>query len=94
MVLLTLSCTRDGWHTSYRAQADGLAFSVLPGVKKIPPSLRNLLKEVATDVGTPPAATGSLVSWAQQVCGTSSVRWRGMVPVAYRRAGDHRACFC
>lgn len=51
-------------------QAEGLAFSVPPGVR-VPPSLRNIHKEVWRDLtGTaspPPAgASGSLVPWAQQ----------------------------
>ena len=41
-------------------QAEGLAFSVAPGVK-LPPSLRNIFQEL----GTQPAS-GSLVGWAQR----------------------------
>jgi uracil-DNA glycosylase len=46
-------------------QAEGLAFSVAKGVK-IPPSLRNMFKERERDLGIPPAAHGSLMSWAAQ----------------------------
>jgi len=46
-------------------QAEGLAFSVAPGVK-IPPSLRNMFKELQRDLGLPPPTHGSLVRWAQQ----------------------------
>lgn len=46
-------------------QAEGLAFSVAPGVK-VPPSLRNIHKELQRDLGLPPPATGSLVAWAQR----------------------------
>lgn len=51
-------------------QAEGLAFSVAPGVR-LPPSLRNIFKEIARDPllghGALPAPTdGSLVRWAQQ----------------------------
>lgn len=46
-------------------QAEGLAFSVAPGVK-IPPSLRNIFKELQRDNGTLPPAQGSLVRWAEQ----------------------------
>ncbi len=46
-------------------QAEGLAFSVAPGVK-IPPSLRNMFQELQRDLGTPVPADGSLVRWAQQ----------------------------
>ena len=47
-------------------QAHGLAFSVLPGVK-IPPSLRNMYKELAEDIeGFVPPTHGYLKSWAEQ----------------------------
>jgi uracil-DNA glycosylase len=49
-------------------QAEGLAFSVAPGVKP-PPSLRNIFKEIARDplLSTRRVPTdGSLVRWAQQ----------------------------
>lgn len=46
-------------------QAEGLAFSVAPGAR-VPPSLRNLFQELARDLGIQPAASGSLVRWAQQ----------------------------
>lgn len=47
-------------------QAHGLAFSVLPGVK-IPPSLRNMYKELAQDIeGFEIPNHGYLDSWASQ----------------------------
>ncbi|MDR7149569.1 uracil-DNA glycosylase [Hydrogenophaga palleronii] len=46
-------------------QAEGLAFSVAPGVR-MPPSLRNIYKELQRDNGTLPPAHGSLVRWAEQ----------------------------
>jgi uracil-DNA glycosylase len=51
-------------------QAEGLAFSVAPGVKA-PPSLRNIFKEVARDAGlgsdrVSAPGDGSLVRWASQ----------------------------
>jgi uracil-DNA glycosylase len=46
--------------------ANGLSFSVSPGVK-IPGSLRNLFAALAADVGTPAKpTTGDLSPWAQQ----------------------------
>lgn len=45
------------------AQAHGLAFSVRPGVA-IPPSLRNIRKEVQRDLGLHAPAHGCLQSWA------------------------------
>lgn len=46
-------------------QSHGLAFSVQKGVK-IPPSLRNMYKELASDLNIPPASHGNLISWADQ----------------------------
>lgn len=46
-------------------QAEGLAFSVAPGVKT-PPSLRNIFKELQRDTGKAVPAQGSLVHWAEQ----------------------------
>lgn len=45
-------------------QAEGLSFSVPRGVRS-PPSLRNILRELQADVGTPPPAHGSLERWAR-----------------------------
>jgi uracil-DNA glycosylase len=46
-------------------QAHGLSFSVRDGVR-IPPSLRNVFKELAEDVGCGVPATGDLTGWAEQ----------------------------
>lgn len=46
-------------------QAEGLAFSVAPGVKP-PPSLRNIFVELQRDLGQALPSDGSLVRWAQQ----------------------------
>ncbi|WP_342539195.1 uracil-DNA glycosylase [Sporosarcina sp. FSL K6-1540] len=46
-------------------QAHGLSFSVKPGVK-IPPSLRNMFKELATDINCLIPEGGTLTGWAQQ----------------------------
>ena len=57
---------QDPYHG--RGQAEGLAFSVAPGVP-LPPSLRNIFKEMQRDLGTPfppsPDPGGSLVKWAK-----------------------------
>lgn len=45
-------------------QAHGLAFSVRPGVR-IPPSLGNIHRELADDVGVPVPDHGSLEAWAR-----------------------------
>ena len=46
-------------------QAHGLCFSVQPGVP-VPPSLVNIYKELATDVGFTPVRHGHLEAWAKQ----------------------------
>lgn len=46
-------------------QAQGLCFSV-PDDIKIPPSLVNIYKEIASDIGKTPAQSGNLQHWAQQ----------------------------
>lgn len=57
---------QDPYHG--RGQGEGLAFSVAPGVA-VPPSLRNIFKEIQRDLGTPPPAFpmpgGSLARWAE-----------------------------
>ena len=56
---------QDPYHG--RGQAEGLAFSVAPGVP-LPPSLRNIFKELQRDLGVAPPPFpqpgGSLVQWA------------------------------
>lgn len=54
---------QDPYHGE--GQAHGLAFSVSPGVR-IPPSLRNIFKELSRDLGIEPPAHGFLESWAKQ----------------------------
>lgn len=46
-------------------QAHGLSFSVQHGVRT-PPSLRNIFKELASDVGCSIPESGSLTGWAEQ----------------------------
>lgn len=46
-------------------QAHGLSFSVKPGVK-IPPSLRNIFKELNADLGYEVPDNGYLKKWAEQ----------------------------
>jgi uracil-DNA glycosylase len=46
-------------------EANGLAFSVHDGTR-IPPSLRNIFKEVKEDLGIEPPIFGSLERWAKQ----------------------------
>lgn len=46
-------------------QAHGLCFSVRPGVR-VPPSLANIYKELASDLDILPARHGHLEAWARQ----------------------------
>lgn len=46
-------------------QAHGLAFSVPHGVR-IPPSLRNIYKEISAETGQPAPRSGNLEGWARQ----------------------------
>jgi uracil-DNA glycosylase len=46
-------------------QAEGLAFSVAPGIKP-PPSLRNIFKELQQEGMPPRTPGGSLAAWAKQ----------------------------
>ncbi len=54
---------QDPYHQA--GQAHGLCFSVQPGIK-VPPSLLNIYKELATDVNAEVAEHGCLESWAKQ----------------------------
>ena len=54
---------QDPYHGA--GQAHGLSFSVPQGVKT-PPSLRNIFKELTSDIGCPAPLHGNLESWARQ----------------------------
>ena len=54
---------QDPYHGE--GQANGLSFSVANDVK-IPPSLRNIYKELKTDLGIEESVSGNLESWAKQ----------------------------
>jgi uracil-DNA glycosylase len=54
---------QDPYHGA--GQAEGLAFSVRPGVK-LPPSLRNIFKELRRTPDETSPANGSLAEWAQR----------------------------
>src|SRR5690625_3861054 len=60
-------------------QAHGLCFSVGEGVQT-PPSLRNIFKELASDLGLSPPALGHFTAWDEQgglQIGRASCRGRG-----------------
>ena len=54
---------QDPYHDD--GQAHGLCFSVRPGVR-VPPSLRNMYKELHADLGLPIPANGDLRPWTKQ----------------------------
>ena len=54
---------QDPYHGA--GQAQGLSFSVPEGVK-MPPSLRNIYKEIANDIGKEIPPSGNLEHWATQ----------------------------
>ncbi|MET7672891.1 uracil-DNA glycosylase [Micromonospora luteifusca] len=54
---------QDPYHRA--GQAHGLSFSVRDGVT-VPPSLRNVFKELGEDVGVPKPRSGNLDGWAAQ----------------------------
>lgn len=54
---------QDPYHGE--GQAHGLCFSVPEGVP-FPPSLRNIFKEIASDLGKPTPQSGDLTRWAEQ----------------------------
>jgi uracil-DNA glycosylase len=54
---------QDPYHGSN--QAHGLSFSVPDGIK-IPPSLKNIFKELGSDIGKEIPKSGNLIHWAKQ----------------------------
>ena len=54
---------QDPYHKP--GQAHGLSFSVRPGVA-VPPSLRNIYKELHDNLGVKPPSNGDLTGWARQ----------------------------
>lgn len=53
---------QDPYHEE--GQANGLAFSVNPGIS-FPPSLKNIFKELHNDIGCDIPETGDLTKWAE-----------------------------
>ena len=66
-------------------QAHGLSFSVRPGID-IPPSLRNIYKELADDLGISPPTHGFLESWARN----GVLLLNTALTVRAHNAGSHR----
>ena len=74
---------QDPYHGS--GQANGLCFSVAPGVA-VPPSLRNIYIELQADLGVSPRAHGNLRAWAEQ----GVLLLNSVLTVQAGKAGSHR----
>ena len=66
-------------------QAHGLCFSVNDGIK-FPPSLRNIFKELSTDIGMATPASGNLTKWAKQ----GVLLLNATLTVRKSKAGSHQ----
>jgi len=66
-------------------QAHGLCFSVQPGVA-LPPSLKNIFKELQRDLQCPPPPNGCLQAWAEQ----GVLLLNATLTVEQGRAGSHQ----
>lgn len=69
-------------------QAEGLSFSVAPGIKP-PPSLVNIYKELKTDIGFNIPLHGHLIHWAEQgvLMLNSVLTVRANQPASHRNKG-------
>jgi uracil-DNA glycosylase len=74
---------QDPYHG--QGQAHGLCFSVRDGVPQ-PPSLQNIFKELAADVGCAPPPNGCLDGWARQ----GVLLLNATLTVRARQAGSHQ----
>ncbi len=74
---------QDPYHG--QGQAHGLCFSVNDGVR-IPPSLRNIFKEINTDLGKSIPTTGNLERWAEQ----GILLLNAVLTVRAKSAGSHQ----
>lgn len=75
---------QDPYHGA--GQAHGLCFSVQPGVP-MPPSLRNIVKELQRDLGVPMPDHGCLTPWARQ----GVLLLNAVLTVEDGQAGSHQA---
>ena len=74
---------QDPYHGE--GQAHGLCFSVNEGVK-IPPSLKNIFKEIQTDMGKELPKSGNLERWAEQ----GVLLLNAILTVRASKAASHR----
>jgi len=66
-------------------QAHGLSFSVPKGIR-IPPSLRNIYKEISSDLNLPTPEHGNLKHWAQQ----GVLLLNSVLTVEHSKAASHQ----
>ena len=74
---------QDPYHNP--GQAMGLSFSV-PRNVTLPPSLRNIYKEIEDSLGIPPAGHGDLTKWAEQ----GVFLLNAMLTVERNQPGSHK----
>ena len=74
---------QDPYHG--KNQAHGLSFSVPNGIKN-PPSLRNIFKELNSDLKIPISENGDLTSWAKQ----GVLLLNACLTVREKEAGSHQ----
>ena len=74
---------QDPYHGE--GQAHGLSFSVKPNIK-VPPSLKNIYKELNSDLGTYIPSNGYLVKWANQ----GVLLLNSVLTVEKDKPGSHR----
>ncbi len=80
---------QDPYHGE--GQAHGLSFSVPEGIRP-PPSLKNIFKELSSDLEIPCPHHGSLISWAEQgvLLLNSTLTVRAHAPGSHRGKGWER----
>lgn len=74
---------QDPYHGPH--QAHGLCFSVYEDAK-IPPSLKNIYKEIESDLGKPSPSSGNLEHWANQ----GVLLLNAVLTVRAQQAGSHQ----
>ncbi|MCB9425793.1 MAG: uracil-DNA glycosylase [Flavobacteriales bacterium] len=74
---------QDPYHGPH--QAHGLCFSVQDGINP-PPSLKNIFKEIETDIGSPIPESGNLERWAKQ----GILLLNATLTVRAHQAGSHQ----
>ena len=74
---------QDPYHNP--GEAMGLSFSVPKNVR-VPPSLKNIYKEITADLGLPDAKQGDLTAWANQ----GVFLLNAMLTVEKNNAGSHK----